>query len=124
MGNALGFYGQDITVEELMPILPEDKEFYIESGCGVTLSGCECIVQADFCAELLKKLKENGRHTAVDTCGFVPKGSIDKVMLHTYIFLYDVKAYDESVHIKCTGQSNKMILENIKYIDYRGEKSK
>lgn len=122
LGNALMLYGKEFTVEELLPKLLEDKEFYETSGGGVTLSGGECLCQADFCAELLKKLKEKGINTAVDTCGFVSKESIDKVAPYTDIFLYDIKAIDEDVHIKCTGHSNKQILENIKYIDSLGKK--
>ena len=110
LGEARVTYGREITIDELLPILLEDKEFYDNSGGGVTLSGGECLMQADFCQELLKKLKENGIHTAVDTCGFVSKGALDKVIPYTDIFLYDLKAYDEDVHIKCTGRSNKQIL--------------
>ncbi len=121
LGEAFKFYGREVTVAELLPALLEDKDFYDNSGGGVTLSGGECLMQADFCAELLKALKENGVHTAVDTCGFVPRTAIDKVLPYTDVFLYDVKAYDEGVHIKCTGQSNKLILENLKYIDACGK---
>ncbi len=96
------------------------QDFYETSGGGVTLSGGECLCQADFCAELLKRLKENGINTAVDTCGFVSKEAIDKVASYTDAFLYDIKAIDEDVHIKCTGHSNKQILENIKHIDFLG----
>ena len=117
LGSAITFYGKKITVEELLPTLLEDRDFYETSGGGVTVSGGECLCQADFCAELLKALKVQGINTAVDTCGFVPKEAIDKVLPYTDKFLYDIKAIDEDVHIKCTGQSNKQILENIKYID-------
>jgi len=37
------------------------------------------------------------------------------------VFLYDIKAYDEDVHIKCTGVSNRQILENLKYLDSLGK---
>ena len=117
LGDAKILYGKEVTVEELLPLLLEDRDFYESSGGGVTLSGGECLCQADFCAELLKRLKENGIHTAVDTCGFVSKEVLDMVVPYTDIFLYDLKAYDEEVHMKCTGQSNKIILENLKYID-------
>ena len=120
--GALKLYGRDMTVEELMPVISEDKDFYENSGGGITLSGGECLCQADFCKELLRKLKENNIHIAVDTCGFVPRDAIDKVMPYTDIFLYDLKAFDEAVHIKCTGQSNKLILENLKHIDECGKK--
>ena len=123
LGNALTLYGKEMTVEELMPILLEDKSFYDNSGGGITLSGGECLCQPDFCAELLKNAKENGLNTAVDTCGFVPRAAIEKVMLFTDMFLYDIKAIDENVHIKCTGQSNRQILENLKYIDAAGKKT-
>ena len=117
LGNALTLYGKETTVEELLPILLQDKEFYDNSGGGVTLSGGECLLYADFCAELLKKLKENGVHTAVDTCGFVSTSALDKVIPYTDIFLYDIKAFYEDTHIKATGHSNKQILENLLYLD-------
>lgn len=123
LGDALKVYEKIMTVEELMPILLEDKSFYDNSGGGITLSGGECLCQPDFCAELLKNAKENGLNTAVDTCGFVPRAAIEKVMPFTDMFLYDIKAIDENVHIKCTGQSNRRILENLKYIDAAGKKT-
>lgn len=123
LGDALIFYGKEMTVSELLPQLLEDKEFYDNSGGGVTLSGGECLMQADFCTELLKELKSHGIHTAVDTCGFVSRDAIDKVMPYTDIFLYDLKAFNEDVHIKCTGRSNKIILENMKYIDSCNKKT-
>ena len=119
-GDALKLYGKTVTVSELLPILLEDSDFYETSGGGVTLSGGECLLQARFCKELLMALKEHGIRTAVDTCGFVPRGSIDEVLPYTAIFLYDLKAFREDVHIKCTGRSNRIILENLKYIDGLG----
>lgn len=121
LGDARVIYGKEMTVEELLPILLEDKDFYDISGGGVTLSGGECLCQADFCAELLKKLKEKGVNTAIDTCGFVSIEAIDKVLPYTDTFLYDIKAMDEEVHIQCTGRSNKPILDNVTYIDSLGK---
>ena len=121
LGNARVLYGTEVTVEELLPKLLEDKDFYDTSGGGVTLSGGECLCQADFCAELLKRLKEEGVNTAVDTCGFVSQENLNKVIPYTDTFLYDVKAIDEAVHIRCTGQSNRVILENLRYLDGLGK---
>ena len=120
-GEARVQYGKDISLNELLPILLEDKEFYESSNGGITLSGGECLLFADFCASLLRELKENGIHTAVDTCGYVSKRQLDKVIPYTDIFLYDIKAYDEDVHIKCTGASNTLILENLLYLDSQGK---
>lgn len=121
LGEAQVLYGKKVSLEELLPQLLEDKEFYETSGGGVTISGGECLAQPDACAMLLKMLKESGVHTAVDTCGFVTKETLDKVVPYTDIFLYDFKAYDEEVHIRCTGKSNKIILENLKYLSSIGK---
>lgn len=121
LGAAKVLYGKEVTVEELLPKLLEDSAFYANSGGGVTLSGGECLCQADFCMALLKRLKQEGIHTAVDTCGFVSKAAIEKVAPYTDIFLYDIKAIDEAVHIQCTGQSNQQILENLKHLDGIGK---
>ncbi len=116
-GKALKLYGYDITVDELTNKLLRDRDFYDGSGGGVTLSGGECLMQAAFVAELLKRLREEGIHTAVDTCGYVGRKALDMVIPFTDLFLYDVKAINEDVHVACTGKSNKSILENLKYLD-------
>ena len=115
--EALHFYGQNISTERLLKILLEDRDFYETSGGGVTLSGGECLVQWDFCLELLKQLKDCGVHTAVDTCGFVSWHSLEAVLPYTDLFLYDIKAYDEDAHMRCTGQSNRLILDNLRRLD-------
>ena len=122
LGEAKFFYGKEVTVEELLPLVLEDAPFYETSGGGVTLSGGECLCQAEFCAEFLKELKRKGIHTAVDTCGFVSRAALDAVLPYTDLFLYDLKAFDEEVHIRCTGRSNKQILENLLYLDSVGAK--
>ena len=121
--EALKLYGKEVTVDSLLPLLLEDRIFYESSGGGVTLSGGECLMQADFCAELLQALKNEGIHTAVDTCGFVNRDAIDKVMPFTDIFLYDLKSFDADVHKRCTGCDNRIILENLRYIDACGRKT-
>lgn len=119
--NALQLFGRSVTPQEILPVLLEDKEFYVNSNGGVTLSGGECLMQPDFCTELLQLLKAEGIHTAVDTCGFVPRASIEKVLPYTDIFLFDIKAIDPDVHRRCTGQSNEQILDNLRFIDQAGK---
>ena len=120
LGDALTLYGKEMSTSELLPMLLEDKEFYDNSGGGVTLSGGECLMQADFCRELLSLLKDNGVNTAVDTCGFVSREVLDKVMPYTDVFLYDIKAIDSDVHKKCTARPSEPIIENIRYLSSRG----
>ena len=72
------------------------------------------MLQIDFLLEILKKCKENGIHTAVDTAGNVPWQSFQKIIPYTNLFLYDVKCFSEQLHIEGTGVSNKLLLENLK----------
>jgi pyruvate formate lyase activating enzyme len=83
----------------------------------VTLSGGECLCQADFCAALLKRLKAENINTAVDTCGAVDRAALEKVLPYTDVFLYDLKHMDEQIHIAGTGQSNRRILENLLFLN-------
>ena len=118
--GALTVYGRTISVDEAMAELLEDADFYGEQG-GITLSGGEAVRQADFCAEILKRIKAERIHTAVDTCGFVKKEALDKVIPYTDLFLYDIKAFDEAVHVRCTGVPNGQVLENIQYLNALGK---
>lgn len=121
--DALRLYGKEYTIDELLPLLTEDKDFYDNSNGGVTLSGGECLLYADYCAELLKKLKQEHIHTAVDTCGYVPREAFEKVMPYTDLFLYDVKAVDEQTHRRCTGHSNRRILDNLRFLSEQNRKT-
>jgi len=118
--DALVLYGKDMTSEELVPLLIEDAMFY-KSGGGVTISGGEPLLQAEFCGELLCKLKKKSINTIVDTCGYADKEQINRIINYTDKFLYDIKAYDEKKHIQLTGRSNRCILENLEYIDSKGK---
>jgi pyruvate formate lyase activating enzyme len=109
----LTLYGRETTVEELLPILLQDKEFYDHSHGGVTFSGGECMLQIDFLKAILEKCKENGVHTAVDTAGNVPWEYFEKILPYTDLFLYDVKCISEDLHKEGTGVSNRLILENL-----------
>lgn len=105
--------GKEYTEDEVLKVVLKDRPFYETSGGGVTFSGGECMLHIDFLCEILKRCKENGIHTAVDTAGNVPWEYFEKVLPYTDLFLYDVKCIDEELHIKGTGVSNKCILENL-----------
>ena len=106
--------GKSYTVDEVLNEIIKDKSYYETSGGGVTFSGGECMLQLDFLCEILKKCKENGIHTAVDTAGFVPFASFEKVLPFTDLFLYDIKIFDTEKHKQYVGADNNLILENLK----------
>lgn len=105
--------GKKYTAEEVFGIIQKDKPFYETSNGGVTFSGGECMLQIDFLCEISKKCKDNKIHTAVDTAGFVPWESFEKIIAYTDLFLYDIKAFNNDVHKEFTGVSNELILNNL-----------
>ena len=105
--------GKEYTVDEVFSEIIKDKSYYENSGGGVTFSGGECMLQIDFLLEIMIKCKENGIHTAVDTAGYTPFESFEKILPYTDLFLYDIKCFDNEKHKKYVGVENELILENL-----------
>lgn len=106
--------GKQYTVDEVFNEIIKDKPYYDNSGGGVTFSGGECLLQMDFLLEILKKCKQNGLHTAVDTAGHIPFDSFEKILPYTDLFLYDIKIFNSEKHENYIGVGNELILENLK----------
>lgn len=68
------------------------------------------------CYRTVGKIKKSGVSVYIDTCGFVSQRALERILPYTDKFLYDIKAIDEEIHKKCTGQSNKAILENFRFL--------
>ena len=120
LGNALTLYGRKMTAAEVLATVLEDRTFYEQSGGGMTLSGGEPLLQADFCAELLAMAKREGLHTAVDTCGMVPWEAFKAVLPVTNLFLFDLKQMDPELHRRYTGSDNAQILANLRRLSEAG----
>ncbi|MDR2355452.1 MAG: glycyl-radical enzyme activating protein, partial [Clostridiales Family XIII bacterium] len=115
--GALKINGEYMTVGDIVKKALKDKPFFDESGGGVTVSGGEALLQADFVRDLLKSLKESSIRTAVDTAACVPFSGFEKLLPYTDIFLIDIKLFDDSLHRKYTGVSNRLVFENIERLD-------
>ena len=118
--GALTLYGRSVQPEELLEELLADRPYYQASGGGVTLSGGEPMAQPLFAAGMLRMLKKQGIHTALDTSGYAEWKDYESVLPDTDQILYDIKAMDEAVHRRLTGRSNAIILENLKRLDGAG----
>ena len=105
--------GRPITVEDALVEIEKDRPFYDNSGGGMTISGGVPLAQKAFVKELLRRCKERGIHTALDTCGFAPWSDIKQVMPFVDLILFDIKAMDPGEHKKFTGVDNLLILENL-----------
>ena len=112
--------GRDVTVEEIMPELLADVNYYRRSGGGITLSGGEILGQPEFSRDLLRACKENGLHTAVESTANAPFESIEKILPYLDLYLMDIKHMDSEKHKEFTAAPNERILENAKKIANSG----
>jgi len=112
--GALEVTGRSMTVCEVIGEVKKDDAYYQNSGGGVTFSGGEPLLQAEFLWELLIECKKAGLHCAVETAGNVPWAAFEKILPYVGLFLFDIKIIDEALHKKMTGTGNKLIIENLK----------
>ena len=83
--------GKKVEIEDILPELLEDKDFFLQSDGGVTLSGGEVMLQADDVAVLVKKLNEYGISVLIDTAGCVPYKEFEKLNPLVQGYLFDFK---------------------------------
>lgn len=110
--QALTAMGETKTIKEVLDQVEKDAVFYKYSFGGITLSGGEPLLQADFAEALLKEAKKRYIHTAIETTGFAPYKNVKKVFSQLDFIIYDIKMMDDEKHKKYTGVSNQLILEN------------
>jgi pyruvate formate lyase activating enzyme len=118
--EALELLGKKMTIDQLMEIVEKDKELLISSGGGVTLSGGEPMMHSGFAVELLRRLKETGYHTALDTSGYTTWEKLKQALEYSDLVLYDLKHMDSLKHKQHTGVSNDLILENLRKTSKNG----
>jgi len=112
--DALEIKGAEVAAWEIVEHAVRISPFLRRSGGGVTLTGGEPTLQADFSYAILALCRENGIHTAVETCGYAPWEKLEKLASVTDLFLYDLKHPDEEEHRRLTGASNRRVLENLR----------
>jgi pyruvate formate lyase activating enzyme len=109
--NAMELLGTDVTVDELVREVSKDRTYFETSGGGVTVSGGEPAMQPGFVAAFLARLRDLGISTALDTCGLASRQSLDAILPHVDLVMFDLKEIDPEKHRAFTGQRNEVILE-------------
>lgn len=115
-GKALLMAGTEYTVEDVFAVLKSDMLFYRNSGGGVTFSGGEALLQHEFVGELAGRCRSLHINTAMETSGFGPYAHLRALAERLDHVFYDVKHLDSEAHQKLTGQSNDLILDNLRQL--------
>jgi len=104
--------GRDITVGEALDVVKRDMPYYSRSNGGLTLSGGEALLQADFAEGLLRGAKEMGVSTAMESMGFAKWETLEKILPYLDTYLMDIKHMNPQKHKEWCGMENTLMVEN------------
>lgn len=118
--HALKLTGYLQTPEQIIREVKKDMPFYEMSGGGLTISGGEPFMQKEFTLAVLKKAKEEGIHTCVETSGYVNKEVIIQAIPYIDLLLWDIKETNSQKHLEYTGGELNKVLNNLASLeDYK-----
>ncbi|NLL71999.1 MAG: pyruvate formate lyase-activating protein [Clostridiales bacterium] len=112
--------GEEYTPDKLMEEILKYKAYMNYSKGGVTFTGGEPLLQAEFILEVSKMCKENGISLAIDTSGFIFNDTVKELLEYIDLVLLDIKNYDPIVYKNVTGVS---LSPTLKFLDYLREKN-
>lgn len=109
---AKGSSKQDMELEEVLQRIRKNRPFIK----GITVSGGECTLQHEFLSALFKETKIMGLTNFIDTNGSLLLRDLPELLEVTDGVMLDIKATDVTSHIDLTGQDNKNVLENARFL--------
>lgn len=101
------------------------RHFITASGGGVTASGGEAILQAEFVRDWFRACKDAGIDTCLDTNGFVRRYDevIEELLEVTDLVMLDLKQINDDIHQKLTGVPNHRMLDFARYLQKIGKRT-
>lgn len=110
--------GNVYTSDELFEEIIRYRSYMEFSNGGVTFTGGEPLLQAEFIAEVSKRLKQEGIHVAIDTSGYTWNDEVKNALAYTDLVLLDIKNYNPFVYEEITGVP---LAPTLKMLDYLRE---
>jgi pyruvate formate lyase activating enzyme len=104
--------GKSCLPQDLAAILSRQASILKAGEGGVTFSGGEPLMQADFIAQVIDLL--DGFHILLDTSGYGSERDFRLLLERVHLVYYDLKLIDPQAHKRYTGRSNDIILKNLK----------
>lgn len=110
--------GKEYTSNELAMLLNQQAEILRNNEGGVTFSGGEPLMQADFVIEVIDLLEDV--HILLDTSGYGSEGDFRKLVERSDLVFFDLKIIDQVLHRHFTGCDNSVILSNLHLLNEMG----
>ena len=114
MPGALRMIGKTWGTDDLLAEARKDRDFFVSSGGGITLSGGEPMLQAAFLEDFLPRLKGESIHVTLETCGHFPWADMERIVPFLDLIYFDLKHIDSARHEYYTTQGNGLILNNFR----------
>ncbi|MEG0750576.1 MAG: glycyl-radical enzyme activating protein [Oscillospiraceae bacterium] len=111
--RAIRMSGEIVEVSDIVDTICRDRDYYDNSGGGVTVSGGEPFVQFTGFLELITQCKLRGMHVAIETCGQFEEDQLSIAMPYIDLFLFDIKHPSDRPLFEATGASLPIILRNL-----------
>lgn len=107
--------GTKYSANEILEKVKRYRPYFKEDG-GITISGGEPFLQAEFTKELLKLCKSENINTAVDTCGYYLNDTVKEALAYTDLVLLDIKHTNPDKFKEITKVDYKHTDDFIKYM--------
>ena len=111
--------GTAMTAEELVAKALRCRDYFGAQG-GITLSGGEPLLQADFVREVFTLCHKAGVHTCLDTSGCILTPAVKDALAVTDRVLLDVKYVTEEAYRAHVGCSMEAVTAFLTYLNERG----
>jgi pyruvate formate lyase activating enzyme len=108
--------GTSYTAKELFNEAIKYESYMRLSNGGITVTGGEPLLQAEFLVEFFMMCKAHGIHTALDTAGTLLNDSIKILLEWTDLIILDIKHFDPTHYKKVTGGNLKDTINFLNYV--------
>jgi pyruvate formate lyase activating enzyme len=106
--------GQNYSSKALAELLNKQVEILRRGEGGITFSGGEPLMQADFIAKTIDQLDDI--HVLLDTSGYASMLAFEQVIRRCQMVYFDLKIVDPELHRRYTGVDNALILQNLEHL--------
>ena len=114
-------YGKEMSVDEVMAEILKERNYFVRSKGGVTFSGGEAALQADFVRECSRRCRLEYINTAIETAGAVPWEQLWHAVEYIDEVLFDIKTLEAVDFKKISGEPLQLVLDNLAKLCIHGK---
>lgn len=114
-------YGKEMSVDEVMAEILKERNYFVKSKGGVTFSGGEAALQADFVRECSRRCRLEYINTAIETAGAVPWEQLWHAVEYIDEVLFDIKTLEDADFKKISREPLQLVLQNLSKLCAKGK---